>query len=151
MNTLHDEPIVPRKAPDRPVDPWVDYDDDADTLLVYFFGPPEFAVSYKLPDDRHLYLRLSEDEYEIIGVQIEGFTSGFLAVHPEFMDLAREAGVSAETISIIESGLDESVAGHQRRRSYARFLMAVIEDLDLAPPISVIPFSKLQSANWVME
>lgn len=133
MNAMHDEPIFPRKAPDRPVDPWVDYDDDADTLIVYFFGPPEPAVSYKLPEDRHLYLRLSEDEYEIIGVQIEGFTHGFLAKHPEFMDLAREAGVSTETIQDIERSLDQSEAGNQRRRSYARFLMAEIEDLDLIP------------------
>ena len=131
MSAMNDEPIVPRKAPDRPVDPWVDYDDDADTLVIYFFGPPQPAVSYKLPNDRHLYLRLSEDEYEIIGVQIEGFTHGYLVEHPEFIDLAREVGVSPETIIAIERGLDKSTAGDRRRRSYARFLMAEIEDLEL--------------------
>ncbi|CAN5519778.1 hypothetical protein BH23CHL2_BH23CHL2_05900 [soil metagenome] len=133
MNDSNGEPIVPRKAPDRPLEPWIDYDDDADTLIIYFFGPPEPAVSYRLPDDKHLYLRLSEDTYEIIGVQIEGFTHGYLTEHPEFMDLAREVGVSPETISSIERGLDESTAGHRRRRSYARFLMAEIEDQDLIP------------------
>ncbi len=128
---MHDEQIVPRKSPDRPLDPWIDYDDNGDTLIIYFFRPPEPAVSYKLPDDRHLYLRLSDNKHEVIGVQIEGFTHGFLAQHPEFMDLAREAGVSEEILNRIEGELDAFEAGNQRRRSYARFLMAEIEDLDL--------------------
>jgi uncharacterized NAD-dependent epimerase/dehydratase family protein len=76
---------------------------------------------------------LSEDKYEIIGVQIEGFTRGFLAQQPEFMDLAREAGVSEDTLNRLEDELDAFGAGNQRRRNYARFLMAEIEDLDLIP------------------
>lgn len=133
MNDINEEPIVPRRSPERALDPWIDYDDDADTLMIYFFGPPEAAVSYRLPDNRHLYLRLSEDRHEVIGVQIEGFTRSFLVQHPEFMDLAREAGVAEETIDRIEGELDAFEAGNRRRRGYARFLMAEIEDLDFTP------------------
>jgi AraC-like DNA-binding protein len=124
--------IVPRRGPDRPVNPWVEYDEVEDALTLYFFGSPEAAVSYKVPNDRHLYLRLSENDYEIIGVHIEAFATGYLAVHPELIDLAREAGVPEKAIEQVLQGLDVAQVVDQRRRGFARLLMAEIEDRDLA-------------------
>lgn len=123
--------VTPRKAPNRPIDPWVDYDEVADTLLMYFFGAPEPAVSYKVHGDSHLYLRLSLEKYEIIGVQIEAFVTSFLRENPQFMELARTAGISEDTLRRIEEDLDKNEADRLRRRSIARILKTELEDREI--------------------
>lgn len=129
MAALDEMPITPRRPLEQPLAPWLRYDLDSDTLLIYFFGAPQPAVSYPVPDDQYIYLRLDIDTHHIIGVQIEGVFVGFLREHPEFIELARQAGAPEVELARIEAGLGVDSEAEHRRRALVRLMMADIESL----------------------
>lgn len=130
MDALNDAAIIPQPLSERPMSPWIDYDDVSDTLTVYFFGAPEPAVSYRVPGDRFTYLRLDLDTYETIGMQIEGVLVGFLHEHPEFIELARQAGAPAHELDRIEAALTtDARAAEHHKLALVRLMKAEAEDV----------------------
>jgi hypothetical protein len=126
---MNDDVISPLPPPEKPISPWVEYDDVSDTLMVYFFGEPEPAVSYRLPGNRYTYLRLDLDTYETIGMQIEGVLVGFLEEHPEFIELARQAGAPAEELDRIEAAITaDARASELHKLALVRLMKAEAED-----------------------
>lgn len=127
MADVDSDQIVPTRLPDRPIEPWVRYNEVSDTLMIYFFGPPEPAVSYRLPGDRHMYLRLAEDDYSVIGAQIEGFTVGYLQSNPQLIELARALGVAEETLQRIETEIGQDTVERSRERALAESIWGQVE------------------------
>lgn len=115
MASVDGSDIQPRfEAPaDRSVEqPSVSYNARADSVIVFFYGPPEPSYSVPSDADPHLMFLTHLDEHYVVGVEIEGFVKSFLPLHPEMLDLARLAGVPERTLVELESGM-----GAQRRKA----------------------------------
>lgn len=130
MAMTDDDAIVPLPPPERPVEPWIEYDELSDTLMVYFFGDPEPAISYRVPGSKHAYLRLDLGTYQTLGMQIEGVLAGFLRDHPEFIELARQAGAPVHELDRIEREVaEDALAAEQLRIALVRLMKADAEEV----------------------
>jgi len=72
------------------------YDQEADTLVVHFYGRDREAEV--VPGDGWVDLRVDPDTYEVIGLQIEGYLSDAIFAAPRLIGLAALAGISSADI-----------------------------------------------------
>jgi hypothetical protein len=73
------------------------YDEEADSLLIHFFGRPMPAES--VPIDQFVLLRVRPDTNELVGVEIEAFVHAALGNEPRYLAFAELAGVPERLMS----------------------------------------------------
>lgn len=98
--------------------PSVSYNAVADSVIIFFYGPPEPSYSVPSDDDPYLMFLTHLDEHYVVGVEIESFVRSYLPRHPELLDLARLAGVPEATVSEIES----RIGAQQRTKAVVNLL-----------------------------
>lgn len=112
------------------VAPFFSYDDLADTLMVYFYGKPEPAISVPVEGSPYFYLRVDPESGEILGLQIEAFATKFIQEHPEFVDFI-------DTLDIPErafEAIDRSDVRRRRPWAVANMMLgSMMADRELAP------------------
>jgi hypothetical protein len=74
INPLHVDTINQDK-------PWVHYDEEADSMVIYITGAPVFAISVHIEDDT--YLKVNPATGDIVGFHVEAWKQNFLPSHPE--------------------------------------------------------------------
>lgn len=101
------EPVFLTPA-EREVDPYLYYDETADTLILNLYGPIGPAINEPLRGGL-MYLRIEPETHVAVGLQIEAFVHTFLQQRPEFLDLLRSAeGIDTETFERIRNDLDSN-------------------------------------------
>ena len=108
------EPIMPSPESlvfDRMV---IDYDRDADILLIHFNGPRP-AIMLDLDD--HVSLGIDPVSHEVVGLQIEAYLLAAVFKQPRLLDLARAAGIPDDEINSIRSRMEPEVVAQATIRS----------------------------------
>lgn len=59
---------------------WADYDDETDSVVLYFTGQPVNAISVYLHDD--LYVMVDPQSKNVVGIHVEALEHKLLAKHP---------------------------------------------------------------------
>lgn len=116
-DVLSFEPIMPsvdELVVDRMV---VDYDREADILLIHF-GRPRPAVMLDI--DNHLSLSIDPASHEVVGLQIEAYLLAAVFQQPRLLDLASMAGIPDDEITAIRN----RIAPAARAQATIRSLLA---------------------------
>jgi hypothetical protein len=72
-----------RRGPDGrplPLAPRINFDPESDTLFIFFYGKPEPSISVDVTDT--MYALLAPETDDLIGIQTEAFTKGYVSQHP---------------------------------------------------------------------
>lgn len=93
------EPILPQSGEFDHTQVVVQYNDEADTLYVYFFGLCQPAISVDL--NEYLYARVNDQTHHIVGIQIEGYLSVAVRKDSRWLEWAELAGISADVIDAV--------------------------------------------------
>lgn len=108
------EPILPsfeELVVDRMV---VDYDREADILLIHFDGPHPAVM---LDIDGHLSLSIDPVSHEVVGLQIEAYLLAAVFKQPRLLDLAALAGIPDDEINAIRNRIAPAVVAQATVRS----------------------------------
>lgn len=111
-------PIMPRSTDLDPAKVAFNYDRESDTLMIHLYGEPQPAISVA-GSDEYLYWRVAPDTQNVVGLQYEHFLSHLVFEHPEFLDFAALAGISADEIESIRVRINPD----QRRRAAVEYLL----------------------------
>lgn len=108
------DPIMPSAEQldfDRMV---INYDRDADILLIHFDGPRPAVI---LDVDDHLSLGLDPVSHEVVGLQIEAYLLAAVFKRPQLMGLAQVAGIPDDEIDAIRGWMQPAVVAQGTIRS----------------------------------
>ncbi len=94
----------------------VDYDRDADTLMVHWRDPARPAVSVSVHP--HVYLRVDPETEEVLGAQIEDFLSRVVYDEPAFLPLLPSIGIPQRDIERIR----QKIAATTDKRAVAELI-----------------------------
>lgn len=128
MAEVMEDFVIPPLAPDQPLNLDIHYYEFGDRLMVSFHSSRKPGMNVSIGDGT-IELRVTANEDELFGFEIPDFTYAFLPEHPEFLDFAATAGVSAETIASIRSRISTA----DRQRSAVDALLRQFAGVGLTP------------------
>lgn len=102
------------------------YDRDSDTLMMHFGGRPRAATSVPIERDGKtaFYVRVDRANGEVVGLQVEDFTTSFLEWRPELAETLNDAelrGITREEVAVITARF----RGRAGAETFAHFLATV--------------------------
>lgn len=92
----------------------VNYDCDADILLIHFNG---LRPAIMLDLDDHVSLGIDPVSHEVVGLQIEAYLLAAVFKQPRLLDLAQAAGIPDDEINAIRTRMQPEVVAQATIRS----------------------------------
>jgi hypothetical protein len=114
---------MPRFDQIDPTQICVRYHRDTDALYVHFSGKPVAATSVDL--NEYLYLRVSRETHEVVGLQFDSFLSHAVRVDPRWLWLGELAGIPGEELAAIRDAINPELR-------WQSLLRPIFDEIELA-------------------